>query len=210
MKIDDVTKVLGLGPGVKLCKRSWEFIEGCDSFEELWQTCKRGDDMLYVAEKLGVKHERLVRTACQCVRPVLPLAKSSVSRTAIETAERWCNGKATTGEVRRAADEALDAADAAYALDDARTAYDAATSATDYAAAHTAAAVSVAAYAHSAALNAADAVFYKFAFRNTSGSASAACDAMHWKCADIVRREIPWPIIEELIKRRVASCTPQT
>jgi hypothetical protein len=167
MNVDDLAKALGAEP--------------CGDGEKIWNTCENGGSMIEFAEKLGVKHERLVWTACQCARPVLYLAKSSVFENAVETAERWCKGEATTEEVGKAAMEALDAAvdaddDAAY------NAYNAA-----YAAAY-AAAYDGAAYIGAAAY--------------AASSASEASSEAHAQCADIVRKEITWPTIEELIENK--------
>ncbi len=98
----------------------------CTSFSELWDTCQRADWMLWLAaQKLDRKI--VVRAACACARTALLFVPAGEDRPrlAIETAERWCDGKATLDEVRAAAYAAYYAAAyaAAYAAFAAFAAY---------------------------------------------------------------------------------------
>lgn len=70
-----------------------------------WAECPRGDWMLWIAARAGVERKLLVRAACDCVRTALKYVPKDELRPlrAIETAERWCEGKATLAEVRAAA-----------------------------------------------------------------------------------------------------------
>ena len=105
--------------------------------KKAWETCKRGDWLLWIASKLDIDRKKLVLAACACARTALkyvPVGEDR-PRIAIETAEAWTRGEATIEQVRTAAYAASAAADAAYAA--ARAAY--AASAAAHAAAHAAA-----------------------------------------------------------------------
>ena len=71
----------------------------------LWGDCERADWMLWFAAMRGCKRELYVIAACKCARRALKYVPKEESRPskAIETAERWCDGKATKAEVRIAA-----------------------------------------------------------------------------------------------------------
>ena len=137
--------------------------------KKAWETCKRGDWLLWIASKLDIDRKKLVLAACACARTALkyvPVGEDR-PRIAIETAEAWTRGEATIEQVRTAAyaaDAACAAADAAYAAA-AHAAYTAA-----YAAAH-------AAYA----------------------AAACAAYAAQKQMADIVRKIIPLSVIKEAI-----------
>jgi hypothetical protein len=89
--------------------------------ETLWAACERGDWMLWLAARTGVRRQDLVLAACACARLALPYVAVGEPRPlrAIETAERWARGEgASLVDVRTAAYAArAAAADAAYAAD---------------------------------------------------------------------------------------------
>ena len=95
------------------------------SLREAWTTCERGDWLLWLAAKIDIDRKIIVRAACDCARTALKYVKEGETRPlkAIETAEAWCEGKATIEEVRAAAYAAYayaaDADAAAYAAADA-------------------------------------------------------------------------------------------
>ena len=74
-----------------------------------WTYCERGDWMLWLIGKMCEPnsdiHKRLVLAACRCARLSLQYIPAGEMRplAAIETAERWTRGEATTKEVRAAA-----------------------------------------------------------------------------------------------------------
>ena len=135
----------------------------------LWGDCERADWMLWFAAMRGCKRELYVIAACKCARRALKYVPKEESRPskAIETAERWCDGKATKAEVRIAAC----AADAYAADADARGLADAA------------AACAAAYAADAAACAAADAVAYA-ADAAACAAANAAADAVAYAAAD--------------------------
>jgi hypothetical protein len=92
-----------------------------------WRTCPRADWMLWLAARAGVRRQDLVLAACACARTSLKYVKKGEERPrlAIEAAEDWAKGGATTLEQVKtaayaAAYDAADAADAAYASAEAR------------------------------------------------------------------------------------------
>src|SRR5690606_3193359 len=90
---------------------------------QAWEQCERADWLLWLAGRIGVDRKMLVRAACRCVRESLPIFEQCCPgddrpRKAIETAEAWCEGRATLAVLRKAAHAAryaADAADAAHA-----------------------------------------------------------------------------------------------
>ena len=108
------------------CSQAVEWCKNHKSMQSAWDNCERGDWMAWLlgrtVKKNSKAHKKLVLVACKIARDVLYLIPSKEKRPliAIETAEKWCRGEATTEEVRAAADAAADAAAAAAA---AATAY---------------------------------------------------------------------------------------
>jgi len=99
--------------------------------KKAWETCKRGDWLLWIAGKLNVDRKLLVLVACVCARTALKYvpADEDRPRLAIEAAERWADNpteknKAAAWDAARAAAwaagaAAWDAARAARAAGDA-------------------------------------------------------------------------------------------
>ena len=141
------------------CRPAMEWLKDRD-LERMWEECERGDWLIWFAAKVGIDRKVIVRTACACAREALRFVPDGEIRpkTAIETAERWCNGEATIEQVRNAsaAAAAADAAAYAAACDAAYAAYaaDADAAFAAYAAAAYAA-YAAAAYADAAAAAAA-------------------------------------------------------
>ena len=61
--------------------------------KKAWETCKRGDWLLWIAGKLNVDRKLLVLVACVCARTALKYvpADEDRPRLAIEAAERWAD-----------------------------------------------------------------------------------------------------------------------
>jgi hypothetical protein len=183
-----------------------------------WYACDHGDWLLWLAATLNLRRQTFVRAACACARTALQYVPDGEDRPriAIKTAERWCDGKATLDEVRKAAaaaDANYAAAYAAGAADDAYAAYAAACAARAAAAGAAGAAddANAAAYAANAAAYAADAAAYAAddaAYAaNAAAAIAAACAAAARReslkqCADIVREHIPWRTIRAAAVRR--------
>jgi len=156
------------------CKGACEWVGG-KSLSEAWETCERGDWMLWLAVAVGVDRKKVVLAACECARLSLRYIPEGETRPlkAIQVAEAWVNGEASLEEVEQAGD-------AAYA-------------------------VSVsAAYAAFAVVDVAGDASYAAASASSASSAYAASYASDsaWKstmkqCADIVRKRILVEDIEE-------------
>ena len=103
-----------------------EAVEWADAYPDLraaWGACERADWMLWLAGKLRADHRSLVLIGCDCARTVLVLVPDGDDRPrlAIETAERWADGKATAAECSYAVADAV--AVAAHAAHAAHAAY---------------------------------------------------------------------------------------
>jgi len=174
------------------CREACEWVGG-KSLEEAWETCERGDWMLWLAVKAGVDRKKVVLAACECARLSLKYIPEEEIRPlrAIEMAEAWADDKVSIKEVKQAAYAAYAAANATHATN---AAYAAAYAV--YAATYTAYASNAtakAAYAAYAAANAADAAA-------DAAYAAAARKSTLKKCADIVRKRILVEDIEEAMR----------
>jgi hypothetical protein len=92
------------------------------SFAVAWQSCDRGDWMLWLAARLSdtdrwPTRQHVVLAACDCAETSLKFVPAGEDRPriAIETARKWALGTATIGEVRKAKAAAYAAAYAASA-----------------------------------------------------------------------------------------------
>ena len=93
---------------------------GDKELPEAWETCPRGDWMLWLAQKAGVSLRTLTAAKAECAATVLHLMKDERSRNAVLVSRRYGMGEATELELVSARDAAYAAA--AYAAE----AYDAA------------------------------------------------------------------------------------
>lgn len=103
----------------------WLELDG-KSFQQMWTTCDRGDWLLWfcthmIGQPGWPTHQQVVLASCKCARLALRYIKPGQGRplTAIETAEAWARGEATSEQVR-------DAGRAADYIDHDNTAYSAA------------------------------------------------------------------------------------
>jgi hypothetical protein len=176
---------------LRACDAAITWAAGYDDLPSAWAACERGDWMLWLLATGRLADDRtLRRLACRMVREtpvydadghpdgrtVWDLLTDERSRVAVETAERWCDGRATDEELRAAGAAAGAAAWAAEAA--AGDAARAAAWAAAWAAARTAAGTAARTAAH-AAWDAADAAM------------DAAMDAARAAQAAIIRTAIP-------------------
>lgn len=114
------SRIASLGP----CGDEREWAESKQNAKEAWESCDRGDWMLWLVEKISDQqgipsHRKLVLTACECARLSLKYVTKGDERPriAIETAERWARRccDVTIEDVREAAYAAYAAAYAANA-----------------------------------------------------------------------------------------------
>ena len=100
MTAANIAKML---PG-PLCSESREWLETQPDARTAWETCRRGDWMLYqLAHRRGIDRKRLVSVACKCARLALRYVPAGEQRPriAIDTAEALCRGEATAEQVLR-------------------------------------------------------------------------------------------------------------
>lgn len=95
--------------------QGWVISHKNEAVRELWETCPQGDWLLWLASRIGIPRQSLVLAACACARLTLPYAGSGEKRplAAIEAAEAWTQGEATSEQVKTAAIAAVHAARAA-------------------------------------------------------------------------------------------------
>jgi hypothetical protein len=175
------------------CGEAMVWVKGQSSKQVAWDSCKRGDWMLWILGQLGGKPEspkrkKLVLCAFECV--AMAVKYSGSNRTVIlrclRASRAWARGTGNIDDVRAAADAAHAAAEAAYAASSATYAAtyagEAAYAAADAADAAYAAtyAASYAAYAVADAVEIGDEVAY----------ASVRIKTL-MKCANIVRKHYP-------------------
>ena len=101
MTAANIAKML---PG-PLCPEAREWLETQPDARTAWESCRRGDWLLYqLGHARGVDRRQLVLAACECARMALRYvpAGDDSPRIAIETAEAWCRGEATMEQVLRA------------------------------------------------------------------------------------------------------------
>ena len=134
------------------CEPAQEWQKG-KSLQEVWETCERGDWMLWLAKCMQDKEgwhnlKQITLAKAKCARLVIHLMKDKRSKKAVKVAEQFGLGNATRNELDAAAADADAAADAAAAdaYADAAVAADAAAAAAD-AYADAAVAAAYAAYA---------------------------------------------------------------
>ena len=129
------------------CQEAIEWV-GDKSLEQAWNTCHRGDWMLWIYAKLYPDNlKELTLAKGHCANTVRHLMKDQRSLDAVDAAIAFGEGRITSEELKKAASDAYDAA--SYA--DAAAAYAASDAAADAAAADAAAADAYAdAYAYAA------------------------------------------------------------
>ena len=202
------------------CEDAREWAKG-KSFADVWNTCERGDWLLWLLAKMKDKpgwatHKQIVSAACDCAELSLKYVEVGEERprVAIETARKWVRGEATLEEVKKAARKAdRSAYDAAHAASHAAAHAASHAASAAYAAAHAAAHAACAAYAAAAHAAAAACAAYAAAAYAASHAASAAyaaacaacaaydaaCGAdaarisILKECADLIRKSIEMP-----------------
>ncbi len=96
------------------CSSAVEWAHG-KTLHVAWNTCQRGDWLLWLAGKMADKkswptRKQVVLAACACAEKALIYVPKGEERPkkAIQTARAWARGKATIEEVRTAANAAYD------------------------------------------------------------------------------------------------------
>lgn len=97
------------------CNSGLRWFETQPDFETAWETCERGDWMLWYAKKIGVDLRPLTLAKGRCAELVKHLMDDERSRKAVEVAIAFGQGNATREELDDAASAAHAAAHATYA-----------------------------------------------------------------------------------------------
>lgn len=92
------------------CRDALNFYNSCESTERAWETCQRGDWMLWIAQKIEVNFEKITLAKAICAYTVRHIMKDQRSKNAVYVAFLFGRGKATKNDLYAAAA----AADAAY------------------------------------------------------------------------------------------------
>ena len=99
------------------CDEGKNFYNAHDDFKTAWETCPRGDWMLWISTKLNVNIHKLFTAKYLCANTVKHLMKDERSLKALEASKLFGQKKIGKAKLKQAADAA---ADAAAAADDAR------------------------------------------------------------------------------------------
>jgi len=164
------------------CSEALSWSKG-KSLKIVWETCERGDWMLWLAGKMidaegWPSRQDVVLAACDCVEPALKYVAKDEDRPrkCTDVARRWAEGKASIEELRTARRDADAAASAAY-TDAAAAASDAAT------------------YAAAAASDAADATYAAAAASDAADAAATTSRSKSLqKSANLVRLRLKVPL----------------
>lgn len=81
------------------CKNGLEYYESQSDFETAWNNCKRGDWMLWIANRLNVDDVLLTLAKAHCANTVRHLMKYQRSLDAIDAAIRYGNGEISRDEL---------------------------------------------------------------------------------------------------------------
>lgn len=98
-------------------KTKWGGGDGVDAaIARMWSSSTNGEALLSLANHAS-ERKGITAAACACARLVLPIVSDGELRPAraLDTAEAWCDGKATLEAVRAAANESFQAERAFYA-----------------------------------------------------------------------------------------------
>jgi len=176
------------------CESGYKFAKSKKSLIEAWNTCERGDWMLWFASKLECPLRLLILAKGKSAETVIHLMQDDRSRQAVEVAIDFGNGVASHKKLDAAADAAKDAAADAFAADYA--AYYAANCTADDAA--YAAYSAAAAAADAAACDAYYAADYAADYAAAADAAFAAREANQQQTANICRE-----ILTDFIKSKL-------
>ena len=153
------------------CRDGKVFYDSCTSFRNMWETCQRGDWLLWVSKKLNVNNRVLTLAKGKCAQTVIHHMQDERSKKAVRAAVDYGNGLIDEEQLYAAADAAADYA--TYAASAAVYA----SYATAYAAYAAASAADAASHASSAASHAASAAYAASDADAYAAYAAAGADA---------------------------------
>lgn len=179
MTRDDLLSHLAVLPA---CAESRAWAAGTPGTpEELWDTCPRGDWLLWLVTRAGVDRRVVVLAACDCAETATPHLTDSAREpalAALEVTRRWARGEASQQAVRNA-NAALTGREDGDAAD------------------HAACAVAFAAYAAFVSVRAvaADDVSMAATYASSAVGGEDVRPGLR-RCADLVRARILWADVE--------------
>ena len=102
------TRIKALGA----CLEAVTWAETQESVEGAWESCARGDWLLWFAARVGVDHHVVRLAACRCASRALRYVPEGEDRPrlAIEAAEAYARGESTSSQLAAACAAARDAA----------------------------------------------------------------------------------------------------
>jgi len=81
------------------------YVRPKDTFNDLWESIKFPEWLIYLAEAGGASKANLVMLGCDVARLCIPLIPEGIDRNlarkVIETSELWCAGEATVSQVSK-------------------------------------------------------------------------------------------------------------
>ena len=94
------------------CRGSIEWVEenNISTLEDAWNTCNRGDWLLWMADKLGIDKHKMTICGALCAHTVVEHMENPRSRNAVRVAFLFGRGKATFQELKEARTAARTAA----------------------------------------------------------------------------------------------------
>lgn len=176
------------------CDSFLKWAESQSNLYELWNNCRRGDWLLWLAEDLQVDSKRLMLCGALCAHTAVHLMKDRRSREAVRIAFLYARGKATYEQLEEARYGALCAAAEAEYNADYFAALAAATTVDDASDANAAAAAIAAADVAdtwAATLAATD---------DWAATAAAAREANQLNTAEITRKILTQEVFEKIDK----------
>jgi hypothetical protein len=102
--VDWIEKLEKLGP----CEDALDWAAAQPTAQVAWESCHRGDWLLWTAAMVGVNRREVVQTLCACARiaPQNGQLNDDTSLQAIKDVERWCNRELSLSKTRAAASQA--------------------------------------------------------------------------------------------------------
>src|SRR5216684_7094132 len=89
----------------RACSKARPWAGRCASLAEAWDSCTVPDWLIWARKQAGFEDVQALRIwACWCVRQAAHLMTAPESRQALDTAERFVEGRATTDELTKAAE----------------------------------------------------------------------------------------------------------
>ena len=166
-----------------VCDEGLKYYEICKTSREAWDNCPRGDWMLWIAAKLKIDEKLIFKAKGLCAKTVEQLMKDEWSKTAVQAAFDYSDGKITEEQLRSIAVADIDNDDGADDDDPYAAAYGVAAYAVDNHECTVASTADLAAYAAAAA------AYNDTIGANAAKTITASTDDLAADSADIARKK---------------------